>query len=109
MLENKPWKYQVDLFCLASTMFTLLCGKYMNIKKQPDSKIRPYVLSEDLASYLNVQLWEHVLYSLINVRDHSTLPDLQKLRLQIREAIVDNEHIVQDKINKFNAVLDFPN
>lgn len=78
----------------------------MKIKKQPDSKIRPYVLSEDLAPYLNVQLWELVLYSLINVRDHSTLPDLQKLRLRIREAIVDNEHTVQDKIAKFNAVLD---
>lgn len=106
MLENRPWKYQIDLFCLASTMYSLVCGKYMKIKKQPDSKIRPYVLSEDLAPYLNVQLWELVLYSLINVRDHSTLPDLQKLRLRIREAIVDNEHTVQDKIAKFNAVLD---
>lgn len=106
MLENRPWKNQIDLFCLASTMYTLVCGKYMNIKKQPESKIRPYILSENLAPYLNVQLWEHVLYSLINVRDHNTLPDLQKLRLQIREAIVDNEHIIHDKINKFNAVLD---
>lgn len=78
----------------------------MNIKKHPDSIIRPYVLSEELASYLDVPLWQHVLYTLINVRDHNALPDLQKLRLRIREAIVDKEHILQDRINKFNAILD---
>lgn len=106
ILENRPWKQQIDLFCLASTMYTLVCGKYMNIKKQPDSLIRPYALADGLPAYLNVPLWEHVLYSLINVRDHNSLPDLQKLRLRIREAIVDNEHIVQDRITKFNATLD---
>lgn len=78
----------------------------MNIKKQPDSNLRPYVLSDNLAPYLDVVMWEHVLYSLINVRDHNTLPDLQKLRLRIRESIVEREHIVQDRILKFNGVLD---
>ncbi|XP_031628925.1 uncharacterized protein LOC116344486 [Contarinia nasturtii] len=105
MLENKPWKHQIDLFCMASTMHTLICGKYMNVKKN-DSLIRPYILTDGLSSYLNVPLWEHVLYSLINVPDHNALPDLQKLRLCIREAVVDKEDILQEKINKFNAILD---
>lgn len=105
MLEGRPWKHQVDLFCLASTIYTLVCGKYMNIKKQ-DSKIRPFVLSETLAAYLDVELWEDVIYSMINVRDHNSLPDLQKLRLKIRESIVDKDTILQDRITKFNAVLD---
>lgn len=78
----------------------------MNIKKQPDSLIRPYVLADGLAAYLDVPLWENVLYSLINVRDHNSLPDLQKLRLQIRESIAEKEHILQDRIVKFNAILD---
>lgn len=78
----------------------------MNIKKQPESLIRPYALTDGLAAYLDVPLWEHVLYTLINVRDHNSLPDLQKLRLRIREAIVEKEHIVQDRIAKFNATLD---
>lgn len=78
----------------------------MNIKKQPDSLIRPYALADTWATYLDVPLWEHVLYSLINVRDHNSLPDLQKLRLRIRESIVEKEHIVQDRIAKFNAILD---
>lgn len=108
MLEGRPWKHQVDLFCLASSMYPLVCGKYMNIKKNPDSNIRPYVLSEELAPYLNVKLWEHVFYSLINVRDHNTLPDLQKLRLRICEALVENEHLIEDKVSKFNAVLELP-
>lgn len=105
MLENKPWKQQIDLFCMASTMYALICGKYMNVKKQ-DSLIRPYVLTEALSTFLNVPLWEHVLYSLINVPDHNTLPDLQKLRLCIREAVVEQENILQEKIDKFNAILD---
>lgn len=106
MMENRPWKHQVDLFCLASTIYTLVCGKYMNVKKQ-DSYIRPYVLCEGLASYLDVDMWEDVIYSLINVRDHNALPDLQKLRLRIRECIADKEEgIIQDRIAKFNAVLD---
>lgn len=105
MLEGRPWKHQVDLFCLASTIYAIVCGKYMNIKKQ-DSKLRPYVLTEELASYLDVELWENVIYSMINVRDHSSLPDLQKLRLTIRESIVDKDNILQDRIAKFNAVLD---
>lgn len=77
----------------------------MNIKKH-DSLIRPYILSEELPAYVDVELWEHILYSLINVRDHNALPDLQKLRLQIRESIVEKESILQDKITKFNAVLE---
>lgn len=105
MLENRPWKYQIDLFCLASTIYTLVCGKYMNIKKQ-ESFIRPYVLSEKLPAYVDVELWENIFYTLINVRDHNALPDLQKLRLRIRESIVEKESILQDKIAKFNDVLD---
>lgn len=78
----------------------------MNVRKQ-DSKIRPYVLCEGLPSYLDVDVWEDVIYSLINVRDHNSLPDLQKLRLRIRECIADTEEsILQDRIAKFNAVLD---
>lgn len=106
MLENRPWKHQVDLFCMASTIYTLVCGKYMNIEKS-DSLIRPYVLSEQLPTYVDVALWEHVLYTLINVRDHNALPDLQKLRLGIRESVAEKEAIIEDRIAKFNAVLDY--
>lgn len=106
ILENRPWKQQIDLFCMASTIYTLVCGKYMNIKKQPDSLIRPYVLTDGFSTYVNVPLWENVLYSLINVRDHNSLPDLQKLRLRIRESIAEKEHLVQDRIDRFNAILD---
>lgn len=105
MLDGRPWKKQIDLFCLASTIYTLLCGKHMDIKKQ-DSLIRPYVLSEKLPAYVDVELWEKIFYTLINVRDCDALPDLQKLRLLIRESIVEQESILQDKIAKFNDVLD---
>lgn len=106
MMDGRPWKYQIDLFCMASTIYTLICGKYMNVKKQPGSKLRPYVLSEGLPSYCEVQMWENIFYPLINVQDCNTTPDLQKLRLQIREVIASKERFVSDKINKFNAILD---
>lgn len=106
MMEGRPWKYQIDLFCMAATIYTLLCGKYMNVKKQPESALRPYVLSEKLPTYLDCQLWENVLYPMINVRDCNATPDLQKLRLQIREVIASKERFVQEKINKFNDILD---
>lgn len=77
----------------------------MNIEKN-DSLIRPYVLSEQLPTYVDVALWEQVLYTLINVRDHNALPDLQKLRLGIRESVAEKEAIVEERIAKFNAVLD---
>lgn len=77
----------------------------MKVKKQ-DSKLRPYAMAEKLPPYLDVQLWEDILYPLINIRDCVTMPDLQKLRLQIREAIAPNERFIKEKIEKFNAILD---
>lgn len=106
MMEGRPWKYQIDLFCMASTIYTLVCGKYMNVKRQPGSRLRPYVLAEAMPAFLEVQLWEDILYPLINVRDCNRSPDLQKLRLQIREAVATKERFVPDIIRKFNAILD---
>lgn len=77
----------------------------MHIRKQ-DSLIRPYVISEKLPAYVHVEVWENILYKLINVRDHNALPNLQKLREWIRESIVVKESILQDKIKQFNDVLD---
>lgn len=105
MMEDRPWKHQIDLFCLASTIYSLLCGKYMNVRKQTGSSIRPYVLEENLPSHLS-QIWENILYALINVRDCNSLPNLQNLRLPIREAIASNEKVIVSKINKFNSILD---
>lgn len=106
MMENRSWKHQVDLFCMASTIYTLVCGKYMNVKRQAGSKLRPYALSENLPPYLDTTLWENIFYTLINVRDCNSLPNLQKLRLDIRESIAGKERFVNEKINKFNAFLD---
>lgn len=105
MLEQRPWKQQLDLFCMASTIYTLLCGKYMNVRKQPNSRLRPYAIVGEFEPYLEVQLWEQVLYALINVRDCSSLPNLQQIRTDICETIASKEHLVDDKVRRFNNIL----
>lgn len=102
MMEDKPWTYQIDLFCLASTLYSILCGKYMNVKKQPLGGLRSYILSEPLPMNLDETLWLNIFHSLINVRDCDSMPNLQNLRLNLKEAIVVKERFMEEKIAKFN-------
>lgn len=105
MMEKRPWKHGIDLFCMASTIYTLLCGKYMNVTRQVTSRLRPYALTDQLDPYLEVQLWEQVLYALINVHDSNSLPNLQQIRTDIREVIASKERFVGEKVQKFNSFL----
>lgn len=79
----------------------------MNVTKQPTSRLRPYALTDHLDPYLEVQLWEQVLYALINVRDSNSLPNLQQIRTDICEVIASKERFVGDKLQKFNSFLGF--
>lgn len=101
MIENKPWTFQLDLFCLASTIFSILCGKYMNVKKQPLG-FWPYTISDELPANTNKALWTNMLHTLINVRNENSMPNLQNLRLSLKEAILAKEKYLEDKIKHFN-------
>jgi len=37
MLEGKPWKWQVDYFGIAASIFVLMHGQYMKVVKNPVS------------------------------------------------------------------------
>lgn len=104
MLENKPWTFQFDLFCLASTIYTILCGKYMNVKKQ-SLGLWAYTTSDELPPNLDKLLWQNVLHTLINVRDCNSMPNLQNLRLSLKEAIMMRERFLEDKIRQFNLTM----
>lgn len=102
MMEDKPWTYQFDLFCLASTIYTLVAGKYMVVRKCNDS-YKP----QKLPRYVNSSMWDQVLDTLINIPDQKRMPnldDLQKL-LDAHLQMLGMKK-VNDAIVMFNKALD---
>lgn len=91
MLDNRPWNYQHDLYCLAATIYTLVCGKYMSVKKM-DSKY-----TTTMPRYCKRDLWMPIFDKLINIRDSKSLPNL----LEIID-ILDQEinKLEQEKLSK---------
>lgn len=77
----------------------------MNIAKMSPNILHAYTLSEPLPAHLDTQLWMNVMHTLINVRDCDSMPDLQSLRLTIKEAIHVRERFLAEKIRNFNAVI----
>lgn len=98
MLEGKPWKFQIDLFGIAGTVFVMLFGKYMEVEKR-HNEWKP---KTKFPRYFNKILWEQFFDTLLNVPNCKTMPNLQHLRSTIEEEIYSREKFVRDKINEFN-------
>lgn len=105
MIEDRPWTYQTDLFCVASTFHTLLFGRYMEVQK----KAFKYEMKTPIPRYFNKVMWAHIFDTLINIRDCSTMPNLQELKLQLEEEIHLKEAFVKSKILEFNRSLKISN
>lgn len=101
MIENRPWTYQTDLFCVASTFHTLLFGRYMEVQK----KAWKYEMKTPIPRYFNKIMWADIFDTLINIRQGSTMPDLQDLKLKLEEEIHLKEALVKSKILEFNRSL----
>lgn len=104
MMENKPWTYHCDLFCLASTIYTMVAGKYMIVNRD---NITGKYQTQKLPRYVNGGLWEQIFDTLINVPSIKRMPalsDLQKLLDAELSAIGSKK--VTDAINRFNKALD---
>lgn len=101
MIENRFWTYQTDLFCVASTFHTLLFGRYMEIEKNTLN----YEMKTPIPRYFKKSMWANIFDTLINIRDCSTMPNLQELKLQLEEEIYLNESFVKSKILEFNRSL----
>lgn len=102
MLEGKPWTFQLDLFCLVGTIYSMLCGKYMKVERQTNGE---YGISDGIPAYLNVSLWSNIFKTLINIRSCNLMPDLQDLRLTLKEALKMNENVLKEKIAHFNSII----
>ena len=102
MMDGRPWTFQLDLFCVASTIYSILCGRYMKVERV---KIGEYTMKEGIPPHLNVSLWNDFFYTLINIRDCNSLPDLQELRLQLKEAMTGQEEVIREKVAQFNSII----
>lgn len=101
MREGKPWTYQVDLYGVAGTAHAMLFGKYMDVEK----KFMTWQIKSKMPRYFNKPLWENFFSTLLNVRSCKDMPNLQSLRMQFNEEMVDHERICTDKIHEFNNTL----
>lgn len=104
MMDDKPWTYHCDMFCLASTIYTMVAGKYMIVKRRKSSD--PYK-PQKLPRYVNGTMWNEIFDTLINIPSIKRMPSLSKL-----QDLLDNElkaigsKKVTEAIVKFNKALD---
>lgn len=104
MMENKPWTYHCDYFCLASTIYTMVAGKYMIVKRNETTKsYKP----QKLPRYVNTNLWDEILDKLINIPSLTKLPLLAEMnsRLDTELNAIGSKKII-NAIRKFNQALD---
>lgn len=103
MLNDKPWTFQFDLFCLASTIYTMVAGKYMVISRQKLSD--PYK-PQKLPRYVNASMWEQIFDTLINIPNAKQMPNLYDLELLLDAELkkIGNKKI-SDAVAKFNKAL----
>lgn len=100
MLENRPWTYQTDLFCVAGTIHTLLMGKYMSVQKG----VCGYTVAK-FPRYFQKAIWDEIFEHLLNVTDCRSMPNLQEMKLLLKQHISDNESATMEEIRKFNGIV----
>lgn len=104
MMEDKPWTYHCDFFCLASTIYTMVAGKYMIVKQ--DKSTNAYK-PQKLPRYVNAKLWNEIFDQLINIPSLTKFPSLSQLnkRLDTELNAMGSKKII-NAINNFNKALD---
>ncbi|XP_073156645.1 mitotic checkpoint serine/threonine-protein kinase BUB1 [Henckelia pumila] len=77
MQENRPWKFQVDLYGMCVVVHLMLHNTYMEIEKRNSSDGNHfYQPKSHYKRYWNIQLWKDMFSKLLNVdpdEDHKLL------------------------------------
>ncbi|TMW47884.1 hypothetical protein DOY81_007034 [Sarcophaga bullata] len=102
MREERPWTYQLDLYGLAGVFHVLLFGKYMDIEKNARGF---WMHKTRVPRYVNKSLWDEIFKTLLNIRDCSSMPNLQDLRALLKKEIEEKEKYVIRMVNEFNRAL----
>lgn len=104
MMDNRPWTFQLDLFCLASTIYTMIFGEYMVVKKTIKGSGR--YTTRSIPRYYDRNLWSHFFDELINIPDPKRMPDLNALSRLIGDEIhAIGMKAMRQKITDFNKAL----
>lgn len=98
MIQNRPWVYQPDLYCLAGTIHSVLFGKYMEVRK----KDLRYEITSKVPRYYNSTVWNAFFDKMINV-DENSLPNLQEIRKSFCDAVEETKpDKLEERIKIFN-------
>lgn len=104
MMDNRPWTFQLDLFCLASTIYMMVIGEYMVVRKENKNSSR--YKTGTIPRYYNRMLWTHLFDKLINIPDPRRMPDLSALRKLLDDEIdAIGLRAMREKITDFNKAL----
>ncbi|NXY88917.1 BUB1 kinase, partial [Alcedo cyanopectus] len=81
MLTQKPWNYQTDYFGIAATVYCMLFGSYMKVKKE-NGVWKPEGTFRRLA---NSELWKEFFENMLNIPDCHHLPSLGALSKKLKD------------------------
>jgi hypothetical protein len=96
MLEKRPWTFQVDTYGLCGVVHCLLHGSYMEIQKSCGSDSRPiYSPKAPYKRYWNVELWQNLFQTLLNVGSCANNPSLGILRKTFENHLMSTSGLVK--------------
>lgn len=105
VIDGKPWSFQIDIYGIAEVIHSLLFGKHMVIQKD---KNNIWTINHRIPRYIN-SVWETVFNTLLNIKDSKNLPNLQSLRMMLKEEIASKDFEVKTKMSEVNNILQNPN
>ncbi|XP_048865192.1 mitotic checkpoint serine/threonine-protein kinase BUB1 [Brienomyrus brachyistius] len=79
MLSGRPWNYQTDYFGIAGTVYCLIFGTYMNVKKENGVWMTNGTFKRNPHS----ELWMRFFHDLLNIPDCSSQLCLRSWRSQL--------------------------
>ncbi|KAJ8359593.1 hypothetical protein SKAU_G00161180 [Synaphobranchus kaupii] len=86
MLDGRLWNYQTDYFGIAGTVYCMIFGTYMKVKKEDGVWKTNGIFKRNPHS----ELWAEFFHTLLNIPDCSSLPGLQGLRSRLIAALQQN-------------------
>ncbi|XP_067841186.1 mitotic checkpoint serine/threonine-protein kinase BUB1 [Heptranchias perlo] len=79
MLSEKPWTFQTDYFGIAATVYCLLFGTYLKLKKEQGV----WKVNATFKRGHHANMWNHFFNTLLYVPNCQTLPSLRDLREEL--------------------------
>ncbi|XP_020525971.1 mitotic checkpoint serine/threonine-protein kinase BUB1 isoform X2 [Amborella trichopoda] len=96
MQENRPWKFQVDIYGLCVVVHMMLHGQYMELEKKigADGSVL-YQPKSYLKRYWNIDLWQNMFTTLLNCQGNYSPMILQGLRKSFEDYMCKQPHLIK--------------